>query len=94
MKLAVDLYHPHTGAHRRLVVDAETGDEAGLIASRMTPGFNVRAIGPAQDAGPPEKRLPGGVAARYEGDPPPEPIGVSPEPAAKRGRGRPRKPVA
>lgn len=72
MALAVDLYHPTTGKHRRIVVNTANGDEAAAVASRMAPGLHVRAVVPAQDVGVPELRLPPGLAARYDGTPPPD----------------------
>lgn len=97
MQLAVDLYHPTTGRHRRIVVDASSGDEAALVASRMAPGLHVRAVVPAPDVGVPELRLPPGLAARYDGDPAAgSPVSVEDGAAEattsgpeKRGRGRP-----
>jgi len=93
MKLAVDLYHPKTGDHKRIVMEADSGDEAADTASRMHPGYNVRSIVPYQDRGAPELRLPAATAARYEGHAPDEAARQVQEELVpvKRGRGRPRK---
>lgn len=70
MKYAVDAYSTRSGAHKRHEVEAKSGDEAASVVSKMLPpGFVIRAIVPAPDAGQPELRLPAAFAATYAGDP-------------------------
>lgn len=69
MPLAVDLYHPMTGKHKRVIVDTVDGDVAAETASRMYPALHVRAVVPAPDVSAPEVRLPPGAAARFDGAP-------------------------